>query len=160
MNKMSFEELVDKFSDNICDDTLHSEILTRHADLQAYKADIENAIKGAMDDNPNEKHCSCVPLLKVKIKQLEEKVRVLEAENKGLISGQHQYQDLCGDLQAQTEQSKRAIELVDMLANSLNGARVNDYRFDNNRGINIALKYYRDYKSSYQPDGLTKGERG
>jgi len=84
MNKMSFEELVDKFSDNICDDTLHSEILTRHADLQAYKADIENAIKGAMDDNPNEKHCTCVPLLKVKIMQLEEKVRELEAENKEL----------------------------------------------------------------------------
>ena len=33
------------------------------------KADIENAIQGACDDNPNEKHCSCVPLLRLKVKQ-------------------------------------------------------------------------------------------
>jgi DNA repair exonuclease SbcCD ATPase subunit len=91
MNKMSFEELVDKLASFKWDGSLDqadqfskliTEILTHYAELQAYKADIENAIKGAMDDNPNEKHCSCVPLLKVKIKQLEEKVKQLEAENK------------------------------------------------------------------------------
>jgi len=82
--KKVVEELLIKHRDNSYEtgqEEAEAELLTRYADLQAYKADIENAIKGAMDDNPDEKHCSCVPLFKVKIKQLEEKVKTLAGEN-------------------------------------------------------------------------------
>ena len=40
--------------------------------LQKYKRDIENATKGAMDETCGaEKHCTCVPLLRERIKELE-----------------------------------------------------------------------------------------
>ena len=97
MNKMSFEELkgILDYCIVVGQSPLLPEgviaykelIISHYAELQAYKADIENAIKGAMDDNPDEKHCSCVPLFK-----------------------NHQRQ--IADLEAQVEQGKRAIELV------------------------------------------------
>jgi hypothetical protein len=136
MNKMSFEELVDKLASFKWDGSLDQadqfskliiELLSRHADLQAYKADIENAIKGAMDDNPNEKHCSCVPLLKVKIKQL-------------------------ADLQAQAEQGKKAIELVEKIF------KISDLK--NTLGCYGKIRKINKLISLAQPDGLTKGERG
>jgi exonuclease VII small subunit len=137
-------------------------ILTRYADLEAYKDNIENAIKGAMDDNPDEKHCSCVPLFKVKIKQLEEKVKTLEVENKrldiivkdwvGIDNNYLNHQRQIADLEAQVEQGKRAIELVKECDEYLDSFyKINSIR----TYCNLHIKM----KELLQPDELTKGER-
>ena len=46
------------------------------AELRAYKAEIENATKAALDEDcaAGEKHCACVPLLRAEVKRLKEKL--------------------------------------------------------------------------------------
>ena len=46
---------------------------------EAKLADIENAMKGAMDETCGaEKHCSCVPLLRAKLTELQDKIEMQE----------------------------------------------------------------------------------
>jgi len=37
--------------------------------------ELNNAIEGAQMENPHEVHCTCVSLLKMRIKELEEEVK-------------------------------------------------------------------------------------
>ena len=46
-------------------------------ELEVQLSELRNAIDSAQEDNIDEVHCSCVPLLKVKIKELEEKLKIL-----------------------------------------------------------------------------------
>ena len=39
--------------------------------------ELEDAVKNALRENPEEKHCSCVPLLKAEIKRLREGLELL-----------------------------------------------------------------------------------
>ncbi len=41
--------------------------------------ELEEAIQQAQEENPDEQHCTCVPLLKVKIKELEAEIQQLRA---------------------------------------------------------------------------------
>ena len=54
----------------------------RVRELEDYKADIENATKTATDEEctANEKHCTCVPLLRNRVRELEGLLRHIEAE--------------------------------------------------------------------------------
>ncbi len=48
-------------------------------ELEGKLSELNNAITNAQEEHPDEVHCSCVPLLKVRIKELEE-ARTLEAQ--------------------------------------------------------------------------------
>lgn len=52
----------------------------RVEELEAYKADIENACKMAMDEkcSLDQKHCTCVPLLRLKVRELDAHIEKLE----------------------------------------------------------------------------------
>lgn len=52
---------------------VEAELLRRYDELENYKEDIEDACKMAMDEvcTADEKHCTCVPLLRLKISELE-----------------------------------------------------------------------------------------
>jgi hypothetical protein len=57
-------------------------------ELREYKQEIEDSFKFIMDERPNDEvHCSCVPFLKIKIKELEERnnsnIQILRNEIKG-----------------------------------------------------------------------------
>ena len=54
---------------------VESELRKIKREFARYKAEIEDATEGACADNPNEVHCTCVPLLKAKIKELKRKLR-------------------------------------------------------------------------------------
>ena len=179
MNKTSFEELVDKLASFKWDGSLDQadqfskliiELLTRYADLQAYKADIENAIKGAMDDNPNEKHCSCVPLFKVKIKQLEAE---LEQTTKCFDSFKEHHKSshlYIIDLQAEINNKDNALlnypPLVEHLQEKVSNLECcGSCNKSENGGLGFVctLNFNTEEPNhvcpSYQPDELTKGER-
>jgi len=49
-------------------------LLTLLFDREKRIQEWENAIKSVQKDNPDEVHCTCVPLLKVRIKELEQKI--------------------------------------------------------------------------------------
>ena len=52
----------------------NEQLQVENEQLRAYKADIENATTGAMDEScdANERHCTCVPLLRAEINRLQE----------------------------------------------------------------------------------------
>lgn len=52
-------------------DELSRRLERERDELREYKADIENATLGALDETcGNERHCACVPLLRVEVKRL------------------------------------------------------------------------------------------
>ena len=57
----------------ICHSDKESEPQSELESLRTYKEDMENAIKGAMDEKCDlyEMHCTCVPVLRARIRQLE-----------------------------------------------------------------------------------------
>lgn len=65
--------------------------LKEREELRAYKEEIENSFKFVMDErcSKNEVHCTCVPFLKSKIKELQKNNSFLETDNKRLASQGH-----------------------------------------------------------------------
>ena len=57
-------------------------------ELSDYKADVENATKCAMDEkcDCDERHCSCVPLLRAEVERLKELNEELTKDNEGARS--------------------------------------------------------------------------
>ena len=49
----------------------------RIKELEMQLSELRNAIDSAREDNIDEVHCSCVPLLKAHIKELEKKLKIL-----------------------------------------------------------------------------------
>jgi len=53
--------------------------------LRDYKQEIEDSFKSIMDERPNDEvHCTCVPFLKIKIKELETDCDIYLSQNKFL----------------------------------------------------------------------------
>ena len=48
--------------------------------LEEGMKELEGAIRQAQEENPDEKHCTCVPLLKIRIKELESQLASIKAD--------------------------------------------------------------------------------
>ncbi len=51
-----------------------------NSEIQGRLNELEGAIQQAQEENPDEKHCTCVPLLKAKIKELEAQLASIKAD--------------------------------------------------------------------------------
>jgi len=187
IKEMSFEELLKKTRARHCScgemREIENELLTRFAspeekikDLSAYKEDIENATKGAMDETcVTEKHCSCVPLLRAKIKGLEEENRlntnrIVEDNaifdsieliiNEGeepcdflmsypIVRNIFDAYRLITDLTEQLAEAKKEAELVDIIKNTC----INEIVYGRSNGtlrISLIMPLIEEYEQSGQ----------
>ncbi len=81
-------------------------------EIQGRLNDLEGAIQQAQEENPDEKHCTCVPLLKVRIKELVEAVerhkKRLDLEENGYWIERDEYNDANEELYKVLEKVKVA----------------------------------------------------
>ena len=88
--------------------------------LRAYKEDVENATFGAMDErcDCDERHCTCVPLLRAKVKRLREENDYLQSDVRMMRNDADYQRELLEELRADVR------ELLDGVA--VNGIPATD----------------------------------
>ena len=104
------------------------QFLRERDELVEYKKDIEDSFKSIMSERPNDEvHCTCVPFLKMKIKELEATNTFLEADRDRLDSqcylaeNRNTYQNLAHqkEIEGWKNKWKIAVEMAAIAENKL-----------------------------------------
>ena len=90
----------------------HDTLWARIRELEMQLSELRNAIDSAQEDNIDEVHCSCVPLLKAHIKELEEKLVTSEFLHKLDHSLATTWRDKNMELENRVEELKAKLSIL------------------------------------------------